>query len=90
MELDQAYSIGACFAALEDPREARTKWHTTTAIVAIALCAAIQGADDGVAIAEVGGAREAGSRRTLGRGRGTPAPRRPGPHDVWLPARAPV
>jgi hypothetical protein len=28
MEHDQAYSIGACFAALEDPRVERTKWHS--------------------------------------------------------------
>jgi hypothetical protein len=34
MEHDQAYSIGACFAALEDPRVERTKWHSLEASVA--------------------------------------------------------
>jgi DDE_Tnp_1-associated len=59
MEHDQAYSTGACFAALEDPRVERPWWHSLEAIVAIALCAVICGADGWVEIAECGKAKEA-------------------------------
>jgi len=59
MEYDQAYSIGACFAVLEDPRVERTKWHALEAIVAIALCAVIRGADGWVESAEFDQAKEA-------------------------------
>jgi predicted transposase YbfD/YdcC len=59
MAQGQAHSIGACFAALEDPRVERTKWHSLEAIVAIAVCAVICGADSWVEIAEFGKAKEA-------------------------------
>jgi predicted transposase YbfD/YdcC len=73
MEHDQAYSIGACFAALEDPRVERTKWHSLEAIVAIALCAVICGADGWVEIAEFGKAKEAWFARILDLPHGTPS-----------------
>jgi predicted transposase YbfD/YdcC len=57
-EQSKAHSIGACFAALEDPRVERTKWHSLEAIVAIALCATICGADGWVEIAAFGEAKE--------------------------------
>ncbi len=59
MEHDQAYSSGACVAALEDPRVERTTWHALEAIVAIAWCAVICGADGWVESAEFGTAKEA-------------------------------
>src|ERR687888_1253521 len=73
MEHDQAYSIGACFAALEDPRVERTKWHSLEAIVAIALCAVICGADGWVEIAEFGKAKEAWFATILDLPHGTPS-----------------
>ena len=73
MEHDQAYSSGACFAALEDPRVERTKWHSLEAIVAIALCAVICGADGWVEIAEFGKAKEAWFATILDLPHGTPS-----------------
>jgi hypothetical protein len=59
MEHDQAYSSGACFAALADPRVERTKGHSLEASVASALGAVIGGADSWVESAECGQATEA-------------------------------
>ncbi len=69
----QAHSIGACFAALEDPRVERTKWHSLEAIVAIALCATICGADGWVEIAAFGEAKEAWFATILDLPRGIPS-----------------
>jgi predicted transposase YbfD/YdcC len=49
----------ACFATLEDPRVERTKWHSLEAIVTIALCGVICGADSWVEIEAFGQAKEA-------------------------------
>jgi len=73
MEHDQAYSSGACVAALEDPRVERTKWHSLEAIVAIAVCAVICGADGWVEIAECGKAKEAWFATILDLSHGTPS-----------------
>ena len=59
MEQGRSHSIGACFAVLEDPRVERTKRHSLEAIVAIALCGVICGADGWVEIEEFGKAKEA-------------------------------
>jgi predicted transposase YbfD/YdcC len=45
------------FAALTDPRVDRTKEHSLLAILTIALCAVISGADEWVAMAEYGNAK---------------------------------
>jgi len=73
MEHDQAYSSGACVAAVEDPRVERTTWHALETIVAIALCAVICGADGWVEIAECGKATEAWVATILDVPHGTPA-----------------
>jgi predicted transposase YbfD/YdcC len=51
-------SIGYHFADLEDPRVDRTKRHKLLDILVIAICAAICGADDWVAIQEFGEAKQ--------------------------------
>jgi len=73
MEHDQAYSSGACVAAVEDPRVERTTWHALEAIVAIAVCAVICGADGWVEIAEFGKATEAWVATILDVPHGTPS-----------------
>src|SRR5215831_6671405 len=45
------------FATLTDPRVDRTKEHSLLAILTIALCAVISGADEWVAMAEYGNAK---------------------------------
>ena len=73
MEHDQAYGIGVCVAALEDPRVERTKWQSLEAIVAIALCAVIGGADGWVEITDFGKAKEAWFATILDLPHGTPS-----------------
>lgn len=51
-------SIAAHFGAVADPRVERTKRHSLLAIITIALCGVICGADSWVEIEEVGWARE--------------------------------
>lgn len=53
----QDLSIATHFAALDDPRVERTKRHSLLAILTIALCATICGADGWVEIAEFGEAK---------------------------------
>jgi predicted transposase YbfD/YdcC len=48
----------ACFESMTDPRINRTRHHDLTAIVVIAICAVICGADTWVAIAEYGEAKK--------------------------------
>src|SRR5690242_21708206 len=48
----------ACFAILDDPRVERTKRHSLEAIVTIALCGVICGADSWVEIEAFGQAKE--------------------------------
>jgi predicted transposase YbfD/YdcC len=54
------------FASLPDPRVNRTRRHLLADILVIALCAVIAGADDFVAIAAFGRARETWFRERLG------------------------
>jgi len=51
-------SIAAHFAALEDPRVERTKKHSLGAILLIALCAVICGADSWVEVEQFGRAKQ--------------------------------
>jgi len=55
----QDVSIAAHFAALDDPRVERTKHHSLIAILTIALCATICGADGWVEVEEFGKAKRA-------------------------------
>jgi predicted transposase YbfD/YdcC len=57
MEQGQAITIGEHFAEVEDPRIDRTKRHQLLDIIIIAICAAICGADNWVAIEEFGNAK---------------------------------
>lgn len=52
-------SIAAHFAGLEDPRVERTKRHSLGAILVIALCAVICGADSWVEVEQFGRAKQA-------------------------------
>ncbi len=61
------------FASLPDPRIERTKQYPLIEILAIALCAILCGADDFVAIAMFGRAREEWLRERLGIEKGIPA-----------------
>jgi predicted transposase YbfD/YdcC len=54
----QTVSIAEYFGALDDPRVERTKRHSLLAIIAIALCGVICGADSWVEIAEFGKAKQ--------------------------------
>lgn len=54
----QRGSIEAHFGGLDDPRMERTKRHSLLAIITIALCGVISGADTWVEIEELGRARE--------------------------------
>jgi predicted transposase YbfD/YdcC len=73
MERSDAGSIGACFATLDDPRVERTKWHTLEAIVTIALCGVVCGAEGWVEIAEFGRAKEEWLARVLDLPHGIPS-----------------
>lgn len=73
MERNEASSIGACFATLDDPRVERTKWHALEAIVTIALCGVICGAEGWVEIGEFGRAKEAWFARVLDLPHGIPS-----------------
>ena len=68
--LDQ---LTAPFAALPDPRVARTRAHRLVDIVTLARCACICGADDWVAVAAFGRAKEAFFRQFLALPHGIPA-----------------
>jgi len=59
MERGQDLSIAAHFAAVDDPRVERTKQHSLVAILTIALCAMICGADGWVEVEEFGQAKRA-------------------------------
>ena len=48
MENTQTASLISIFSALEDPRIDRTKRHSLTDIIAIAICAVVCGADSWV------------------------------------------
>ncbi len=58
-------SLTDCFADLPDPRVARTQRHALLDILVIALCALTCGADDFVAIARFGQAKEARLKERL-------------------------
>jgi len=57
MDRGQDLSIAAHFATLDDPRVERTKHHSLIAILTIALCALICGADGWVEVEEFGTAK---------------------------------
>ena len=57
-------SIADHFRTLPDPRVRRTRRHALVDILVIALCAAICGADDWVAIARAGRPRRQGREET--------------------------
>jgi len=59
MDQGQDLSIAAHFATLDDPRVERTKHHSLIAILTIALCALICGADGWVEVEEFGTAKRA-------------------------------
>ena len=61
------------FSSLPDPRVERTKQYPLIEILAVALCAILCGADDFVAVATFGRAREEWLRERLGIGHGIPA-----------------
>jgi predicted transposase YbfD/YdcC len=68
-----ATSIGEHFATLSDPRVDRSKAHRLADIVTIALCAAICGADDWVAVQTFGREEEAWLRTFLALPGGIPS-----------------
>jgi DDE_Tnp_1-associated len=59
-------SIAAQFARLEDPRVERTKKHALGAILLIALCAVICGADSWVEVEQFGRAKWLVSQSIVG------------------------
>src|SRR6516225_8428293 len=61
-------------ASLEDPRVDRTKRHQFLAIITIALCAVICGADPWVEVAEFGKAKRAWLETVLELPNGIPSP----------------
>ena len=61
-----SHSLLEQFASLPDPRVARTQRHLLLDILMISLCASICGADDFVAIARYGHAKEAWFKERLG------------------------
>jgi predicted transposase YbfD/YdcC len=66
-------SISEHFARLTDPRTARGREHRLIDILTITLCAVICGADDWVAVATYGGAKEAWLRTFLALPNGIPS-----------------
>lgn len=66
-------SIAEHFGAVEDPRVERTKRHSLVAILTIALCGVICGADSWVEIEELGWAREEWYRSFLALPYGIPS-----------------
>lgn len=66
-------SITRHFAALPDPRVARTRAHLLLDILTIALCAVLCGADNWVAVAAFGRAKEPWLRTFLALPRGIPS-----------------
>ena len=66
-------SLVGHFSTLEDPREARTCRHKLIDLVVIAIAAVICGADDWVAVAAFGRAKEAWFRQFLELSNGIPA-----------------
>ena len=61
------------FATLEDPRVDRTKHHQRLAIITIALCAVMCGADSWVDVEEFGKAKRAWLERFLDLPNGIPS-----------------
>ncbi len=59
MEERELRDLETIFAQVEDPRIERTKLHRLRAIIIIAICGVICGADGWVGIAEFGKAKEA-------------------------------
>jgi predicted transposase YbfD/YdcC len=66
-------SIVEHFSSMTDPRVERTRLHKLTDIIAIAICAAVCGADDFVEIEEFGRAREDWLRERLELPNGIPS-----------------
>jgi predicted transposase YbfD/YdcC len=66
-------SISEHFATLQDPRSEQGKDHLLVDILTITLCAVICGADDWVAVATFGGAKEAWLRTFLALPNGIPS-----------------
>ena len=66
-------SVSRHFAGLTDPRVERTKEHRLVDIVTIALCAALRGAGDWVAVETFGRAKEAWLRQFLALPGGIPS-----------------
>src|SRR5215470_14590803 len=69
----EGMSLQEHFATLEDPRVDRTKHHQLLAIITIALCAVICGADTWVEVEEFGKAKRAWLERFLDLPNGIPA-----------------
>src|SRR5438128_7582436 len=68
-----ASSLSAQLARVPDPRIDRTKHHPLLAILSIAVCAVLAGADDWVAIAAFGRIKRAWFKRWLALPNGIPS-----------------
>lgn len=72
-EISPVLALTEHFASLEDPRVERTKLHPLLAIVAIALCAVICGAESWDDIAEFGETKQEWRASFLDRPNGIPS-----------------
>lgn len=73
MPKSTANSLQAHFAQVRDPRIERTKQHLLSDIITIAICAAIAGADDWMAVAAFGRAKRRWFKRFLALPNGIPS-----------------
>ena len=73
MALQSSFAMFTIFGRLSDPRMDRTKLHSLTDIVTIALCAAIAGCDTWVEVEEFGRRKEWWFRRFLALPHGVPS-----------------
>ena len=71
--MSQPLTLQAAFASLPDPRVARTRWHPLPALLVIALCAVLCGADSFVEMEDWGHAKEAWLRERLDLPHGIPS-----------------
>ena len=71
--MSQPLSLTTAFADLPDPRVERTRWHTLTDILVIALCAVLCGAETFTDMEDWGHAKEAWLRKRLALPNGIPS-----------------